>query len=73
MSDDFCGKDNQNFFLGLSPIIYPAQPVLKYQCLICGRIVSARLPHLNKNKKLGYCENFKENNYSNFSDGPLID
>jgi len=46
---------------------------LKYQCLNCGRIVSAQLPHLHKNKELGYCENFSKQNFSNFSDGPLID
>lgn len=47
--------------------------LLKYQCLVCGRVVSARLPHLHKNRNMGYCENLDEKKYSNFSDGPLID
>lgn len=47
---------------------------LKFQCRVCGRIVSARLPHLHKNKQLGYCENRDSMNYSNFaSDGPMVD
>ena len=58
-------------FIQIREIIDPS--LLKYQCLTCGRVVSARLPHLHKNKELGYCSNSNAMNYSNFSDGPLID
>jgi hypothetical protein len=46
---------------------------LRYECLTCGRIVSARLPHLHWNTKLGYCENLDPKHYANFSDAPSVD
>jgi len=46
---------------------------MKFQCISCGRVVSAQLPHLHKNRDMGYCENFSKKNFKNFSDGPLID
>ncbi len=47
--------------------------IMKFQCISCGRVVSAQLPHLHKDKSLGYCENFSKKNYKDFSDGPLVD
>ena len=47
--------------------------IMKFQCISCGRVVSAQLPHLHKNKDMGYCENFSKKNFKNFSDGPLVD